>query len=213
MRLRGPAVRLLLLLLFGSAAALGAASAAPVPKDGEKPVLYFPTQVGTKMELKDEARDWWSAGKITASETKDGVTTVIIEWEFFNKQDGRRPLTEKVAVSAKGVARLAYGQQVLDPPFYMLKLPIKKGDKWDTTFKTQSGKSEGQAVAGELEEVKTPAGTFKAVPVHFEYTIDKVTRRMTHWYAPQVGLVQHSSTGYDGVPVIQVLKTFAPPRP
>jgi hypothetical protein len=213
-------MRLLLPILLGSAVILGTGSAAPVPRDGEKPALYFPTQVGTKFAYKDQSGDdFQSAATITGADTKDGVTTVSVEWVHFNKQDGKRLLKEKLAVSAKGVFRVSLNGTELTPPLCLLKLPVKKDDKWDTSFTSDGVKSEGRAVAGESQEVKTPAGKFTVVPVHYEYTIEKQTRRMTRWFAPQVGVVQESSRGYKDEPVLLVLKTFelpnrdAPPAP
>jgi len=207
-------MRIILPLLFATVAVLGTVSAAPVPKDAGKPVLYFPTEVGTKIEYKDETGgNYQSAGKIVSAETKDGVTTITLEWKLANEQDGSRVLQEKLAVSAKGVFRVSLGGMDLTPPMCLLKLPVKRGDKWDTTFTHGGTKSVGEAYAGEPEVVKTPAGKFTAIPVEYEYTIDKVTRRMTHWYAPQAGLVQESFNGYKQEGKLIVLKTLQPPKP
>ena len=203
---------LLPLLLLASATTLGTVAAAPVPKDTEKP-LYFPTQVGAKMVFKDESGDYRSEGKIADAETKDGVTTIAVEWSLFNKQDGESTVKEKLAVSAKGVFRTAMSGVDLAPPLCLLKLPLKTGDKWDTSFTYAGMKSVGTAVAGEPEEVPTPAGKFTAVPVHYEYTLNKVTRHMTYWYAPRVGLVQQNFTGYKQEPKLLVLKVFLPSKP
>ena len=208
-------MRTILPLLFGTAAVLGTVSAAPVPKDAGKPVLYYPTEIGTKIEYKDETETTTSrAGEIVSAETTDGVTTITLEWGQASKQDGAHVVKEKVAVSAKGVFRVSLDGTELMPPMCLLKLPVKKGDKWDTTFTSGGTKSVGSATAGEPEEVKTPAGKFTAVPVEHEYTIGKVTQRMTHWYAPQVGLVQESFVGYKrNDKKLIVLKTLQLPKP
>lgn len=207
-------MRLLLLCLLIPAAALGTAWAAPVPKDKGKPVLYFPTEVGTKIEYKDETGgEYQCVGKITEAETKDDVTTITIEWEHFNKQDGQRTLKEKLAVSTKGVFRVSIGGSELKPPKCLLKLPVKKGDTWDTSFTCSGTKSVGEAVASEPEEVKTPAGTFTAIPVHYTYTIDKRTQHMVYWFAPQMGIVKHDFTGYKQESKVTTLKEFTLPKP
>jgi hypothetical protein len=190
---------------------LGVAAAAPVPKNRGKPALYFPTKVGTKLVYEDENGGDEQTYRVSEAKEKDGAIIVTVEMDLYNPQDGKRSLIERVAVSEKGVFRLELGQQKLTPPLCLLQLPCKAGDEWNTDFSYGTLKSKGTAIVCEHEEIKVPAGKFTAIPINYEYTIDGITRRMTEWYAPEVGVVKKAST-QSNKPKVNVLKAYVIPQ-
>lgn len=180
-----------------------AASAAPKPKDDGKPVLYFPTRVGTKW-VYDDGRE--TTFEVSAVEIKADVTIVTV--------DAIRPkgksLYEKVSVSAKGLERIQFNQY--DPySYWLLKLPAKVGNSWDFDVAKQStlrGET-GTKTIGETELIKVPAGKFQAICVETvlkaidgQATADPFT--LKSWFAADVGLVKQMR----GAAVIRELKSF-----
>ncbi|HEX3151677.1 MAG TPA: hypothetical protein VHR66_26635 [Gemmataceae bacterium] len=145
-----------------------AASAAPKPKDDGKPVLYFPSRVGTKW-VYDEGRE--TSFEVSAVEIKADVTIVTV--------DAIRPkgksLHEKVSVSAKGVERIQFSNY--EPfSYWLLKLPAKVGDSWDFDVAKQSTLrgEKGTKTIGETELIEVPAGKFRAICVE---TVLKASNR------------------------------------
>jgi hypothetical protein len=191
--------RTVALLLMLATLTLGA----PRPKVDDKPVLYYSTTVG----------DQWV---LTLGTGKDAIETpmkevVEVDWKggtahvtfvTINKDKTRgTPITFEV--SDQGVYWVANEGTPLNKPWCYLKLPAKRGDKWENTVAGANGNPVVTAytVIGE-EEVETPAGKFKAVKVEMEAESGKVRR--TDWWAPGVGLVKHD----DGSPRQLVLTSF-----
>jgi hypothetical protein len=200
--------RLLTAVLVG-VAVLGAAPAAPVPKEGAAP-LYFPTEVGTKW-----VKRYGGGGgahsdttyTVTAVEDKDGAKVVTVseaytvDWsriikvvgqegpdvEFIERPDAR------YRVSADGVFVLANydfeKKRLVDrkEPGCVLRLPAKPGDR-------EQGKDGGYkwtSTVGKPERVEVAAGTFEAIRVDLESTQDeKGLPRRTFWHAPGIGVVK-----------------------
>ena len=79
----------------------------------------------------------------------------------------------------------------------VLRFPIKPGDVWPLVIPIQKGLvcDGGAVTVGDSEDVKVPAGTYRATKV-----VSKVTevdgkpipqpRTYTYWYAKGVGLVK-----------------------
>lgn len=185
--------------LLVPAAVLVAAPAAPVPKDRLLAADgYYPTVVGTKLVYDlgggEETR------VVTAVERAEGGTLVTT---MFLQPDGLKTAHMKVKVTAKGLFLAEEGGGAYDPPWCILELPPKAGNKWDTL---SGGRSQvtGSMTAHGIEEVEVPAGTFRAAKVVWEHGDNPAT----YWYAPQVGLVK-LTYGQTAV----VLKSYTPGKP
>jgi hypothetical protein len=159
----------------------GALPAAPVPRDAGKPPLFFPTRVGTKLDYDEIGGDGY-VQTITESTEKNGryvitVRTLGLGWKDDPTHDAR------YEVSTDGVFRLAVGETSAfagsDPPDCWLKLPHREGDKWGLNAKDRLPPH----VAGKVETVKVPAGTFEAIRV------DR-GKNYTYWFARGVGIVK-----------------------
>jgi len=154
--------------------------------------------------------------KVTGREKIGEIETFILTTEI----DGAATEKEFVAIDATGIRMLRQasgpsGERVTDyaQPFVRLKLPPVKGDKWE--WKGEIGKEKATAAftnEGE-EEVKVPAGTYKAwkVTVMIEQGAAKQTG--ANWFAPGVGIVRQvakfESEGRKHESVIE-LKSFEP---
>jgi hypothetical protein len=75
----------------------------------------------------------------------------------------------------------------------LLKLPYKAGDTWKETYTTKYGKEWNVVCkAGDMESVKTPAGTFKTIPVESKYTSGDTEVTTKSWYAQEIGLIKET---------------------
>lgn len=180
------------------------ACAVTIPASGsedKKPLLYFPTTVGSRWEY--ESDGFVRVEVVTAvKETKEGKhVDVGIEFDGKVTQSGRLVVSEQglCVVSGRGAIDLK-------EPVWLLKLPHKEGNKWDTVIDIAPGKWGGVSKATGPEEVKVPAGTYQAIVVRYEGNApgqDHVVT--TRWYAPDVGKVKEL---YDKK--LTVLKRFTP---
>lgn len=96
----------------------------------------------------------------------------------------------------------------------MLRFPIKTGDSWTFAYPIQKGLlcEGGKMSVGEDEDIKVPAGTFRATKV--VSTVTEVDRKpinkpyaYAHWYAKGVGLVRAEWDGGG-----RELKSFTPAK-
>lgn len=170
------------------------ATAAPRPK-GDKATLYYPTNLG----------DRWILGRGTGADAMEIPEKEVVDVDW---KDGAARVTVKTGesritfeVSDRGVYWIANDGENLEKPWCYLKLPAKRGEKWENTG---AGATTAYAVVSE-EQVETPAGKFTALKVEVSEA-GKV--RMTNWWAPGVGLIKQD----DGSPRMLVLKSFTPGR-
>ena len=181
-------------------------SASPVPKPRIKESeLYYPTRVGTKWVEEHESRGEVHA-VITKSEIKGDSRHVHVAYSF---KDGTQCSTLRIAVSERGVYRLAVNDQIDTPPVCWLKLPFKHGDSWDSFG--------FHHVVGRPEEIQVPAGKYPAIPVELSssllcgqmadgggHGLAGLRFSSTRWFAPGVGMIRQVN-GADFV-----MKSFTP---
>jgi hypothetical protein len=186
----------------------GWAAAAPASKAPADPgPAYFPTALGTKWVYDENGREWtW---EVTAAEAKAGETVVTLSASAGGDLEPR----VKAAVSARGVYQFELGPFKIDP-VCELRFPVKAGDSWAVDVAQQKGGltgSTGTVTVGEVEEVKVPAGKFRALRLDVVISAENgrplaEPKRAARWYAPGVGLVK-LTTGKD---FTRALKAFTP---
>jgi hypothetical protein len=158
--------------------------AAPVPRDAGKQ-FYFPTQVGTKLLYDFGPAHGPYLEVVTESEERDGRYRVTVKRTNPEEKDDEGASRTLYEVSGDGVFVLAYYLELgadrltCEPPYCLLKLPHKVGEKWGGNLKDK----EPEMVAGKVETVKVPAGTFEAIRVD-------QGPKSTYWYAPGLGCVK-----------------------
>jgi len=151
--------------------------------------------------------------KVTGREKIGEVETFILTTEIDNTATEK----EYLAIDATGIRMLrqASGDRVTDyaQPFVRLKLPPVKGDKWEWKGELAKEKATASFTNEGEDEIKVPAGTYKAwkVTVAIEQGATKQTG--TNWFAPGVGIVRQiakfESEGRKHESVIE-LKSYEP---
>lgn len=180
---------------------LSLAVAAPVPKELRAPPPLFPTAVGTRWEYVEEATgkaDHTREIVASAADT-DGARVVQLRWTGSGYGDRSDYRVDATTVSWVGVV----DGQVRARPYIQFKKDARAGEKWDAGIEPfgQNGQPVYTGVQDEPEDVKTPAGTFKAVRVRITYG------NIDFWFAPGVGLVKWNQGGK-----VVVLGKFTPGR-
>ena len=151
-----------------------------------EPVLYFPTKVGAKWVYGDDGSTYTMV--VTKVEPKRDAALVTVSLVF---PDGRTQHYETMEVSRTGLREVENFYRKYDPPVPHLRLPHIPGAKWESPIRLD-GEDRGtsEMAASPTEEVKVPAGTFRAVRVGTLSTWWQSQQRVPHWYAPGVGLVR-----------------------
>ena len=191
----------LLLASILCAALLAVTSAAPVPKDASKPVLYFPTQVGAKWVYKEG--DSEVVYRITSVAQRGEVARVT-----YGKEEGEKFVSEYVmVVSRNGLVMESDG---LDGPLSVLKLPVTPSQTWtEECLSALLGKGKATFTA-EAKDVVVPAGAYRTIRVRSVVSMERLEKEVIHeiWYAPEVGAVKEAY-GH----IVRELKSFTPAKP
>ena len=177
----------LAVMIAACALAPSALPAAPVPKHLllKDDLFCYAMCVGDRYEFVQE--DMLLNYVVTeAAETKEGLR-VRLEQEA---REARRIHAETVILSARGVKVVEYNGTKLDPPFWWVKLPHEEENSWADAFgeQTWTGKTVG------WEEVKVPAGTFRAI--HVQHIEPKPRGITSYWFAPGIGCIKWESALY-----------------
>jgi len=183
--------RALLAVLLVPIAAATPATAAPVPppKGKEPPPYYFPTQVGAEWVYDDDGAKYTFT--VTKVERKAGAMLVTVGLSYGKTTQH----SYTVEVGKSGIRETLNFNRKVEPPTPLLKVPFAKGDRWESPMSLDGEKRADYVITvGGVEEVKVPAGTFKAVRVDKVSTgVDgKTNQTITTWYARGVGPVRIS---------------------
>jgi hypothetical protein len=163
---------------------------------------YFPAQEGTKWTYR----------------TADGVVTVRVA--KFEKQNGiwcarmetldRNEVVavQHVAITPKGVVRVAHNGEKVDPPMMLLEFPIAGPRTWtiDSKMSNRSGTEMLRGKCGSKTVDVTVPGmstmNVKLVQVTFDFDVNGKPASINSWYAEKVGLVRQRI--FDGDKVIEL---------
>jgi hypothetical protein len=179
-----------LVLIAGNLGTWQVTSALPIQKDKPKPALFYPTQVGTKRVYEQAGKDNY-VEVITDVTTKGEVTLVTVQ----ELVDGKLEPSDVVSVTENGLSSLYRGKDKLDPPITFLKLDAKPGESWKVESSAADRKFKVRFTFTGEEEVKVPAGRYKALKLESEMTSNGRTFTATAWYAKGVGMVKSVSPG------------------
>ncbi|AMV27524.1 hypothetical protein VT84_24195 [Gemmata sp. SH-PL17] len=197
----------LIVALFASGALIGLAPAAPVPKHlMPKEPLYYSVQKGTRWVYTDNGMDCEFEATDVKPLARDGWTVTV---ECV--RDGAKSPYQKIEVSPRGLVVIEARGISAENPLCLLQRPAEPNAEWSYRRDNPGATySRGAMMVTGTEDVKVPAGVFRAVRVVHEVTVvwnDKPIQqlRVTTWYAPDVGLVKATGEGYKSE-----LKSFTP---
>jgi hypothetical protein len=184
---------------------LSLASAAPAPREADKPALYIPTKVGDKrvLALVGSENEWTEV--VSKVENKEGMKSITIEsfWKFRS--------TEQYSLTEKGLFLVSFGDFRYSEPWCIVKAPYRAGEKWETDFTEFGTRSQSTYTNGDVEWVEVPAGKFKALRVETEHQGKTPPTTTTIWYTSGVGYVKKVGRNGDGKEeFVVVLKSFTP---
>jgi hypothetical protein len=172
----------LLLALAGAARA----------QDKMETTPYYPLAVGTTWEYR--VGDNKFTLKVTKHEKVGNVLCARVEYLVKDKDKGAEKVQsfEHISVSKDGVTRNSQEGKEITPPVLFLKLPPKKDETWKVDSKTAGGETiKGTFKNNGEEEVKVPAGSYKAVVVASQdLEANGVKMSVTYYFAEKVGIVK-----------------------
>lgn len=169
---------------------------APVPPERRQAPLYFPTTAGTTWAYQlNDGREYTDV--VTKVEPGAGEATVSVARR--TPEGIVHPSSDKYVVSTRGLLRVEGCGIKKDRPEWLLKLPYKVEQTWETGGEQDmldpfpSQKCTHLAIGEEV--VAVPAGTYKALRVTEKYhqipgCMMDPPPPATVWYAPGVGVVK-----------------------
>ena len=159
------------------------AIAAPVPMDDLKKLpKYYPVVPGTVWEY--EMGETTQKIRVTDSKKDDED---VIRGSLGTIVEDRETASEGFKVDETGVYRTRIPGLTFSPPILLLKFGIKDGEEWTT----KTGEYIVKCKLDGQEEIKVPAGTYKAIKVsHTTEHNGKIVNAATSYYSEGVGLVK-----------------------
>jgi hypothetical protein len=181
---------------------LGAATFSQKKPPGKKQSAgdYWPMQPGNAWTLAVKANGQSVPTQrvlVTGVQSGSDGRTVRLVYQANNKT----VQSETYLVKPDTVYRLtsnAGAQSRLEPPFPVIRLPMRDGQQWKWEGVIRTGQNRAKArstltVSGPAL-VKTPAGTFGAYKVQSELIVESGGREErlpnAYWFAPGIGLIQ-----------------------
>jgi hypothetical protein len=146
---------------------------------------YYPLAVGSSWEYKA------GESKYTLKVTKHEKVgnTLCARVEMFVKD---KPVSfEHVGVTNEGVYRHSFESKEAQPPVLFLKLPPKKDEPWKVDSKVGGESVKGTFKNTGEEDVKVPAGSYKAIVVTSQdLEANGIKMAVTYYFAKDVGMVK-----------------------
>lgn len=174
-----------------------AAGQATKEKGGEpskaKAADYYPLAVGTKWHYEIENGNGqkvqlvYQIAKLERIEGRELARLEIIA------RGQKTQYTEHLHSDAAGVYRDRMHNLDFSPPLCLIKYPVKTGERWTSEFTAGGHRMKVEGTAGPAEEVKVPAGKFRAIPCSLTISDGKDSSTTINWFAPGVGIVKQKT--------------------
>ena len=187
--------------------------APPQKPSTKEPTYYYPVKVGAKWVFEKELWNKDEVLVVTLVTKGDAGFLVTVEQE---NSKGERSPNHKMLVSAEGLWLTEEQGEPYSPPWQVLKVPHKAGDKWDVTTERAAAIAASVKhsvilcrVAAEPELLKVPSGKFDALKVSTTKTKvnGKAVDDSVSWYAAGIGLLKQE---WKNGRTIGTLKVFTP---
>jgi hypothetical protein len=152
----------------------------------KKASQYLPISIGSGWVLKDNMGE--VAIRISVRERFAGQDCYRVDWidEVVYQSEYWMVTDEGIIV----IGRRVMNQDVqFVKPYLLLKHKLTPGDSWETSVSFGSINELVKFVVGPEEDISTPAGQFRAIPVLMHSRAVEYKR----WYAKDIGLVREDS--------------------
>ncbi len=154
-----------------------------------KPSDYFPLAKDNSWTY-EAASGMLIVVRVTEHEKVGAETCARLETSLNNTVVA----TEHVTVRDDGLYRVAVAKQEVKPALRFLKLPPKKGEKWEVDSKIAGETIKGTFEAGEVE-VTVPKGKYKTVTAAGQnLSANGQPISLTYYFAEKVGIVQQTAS-------------------
>jgi hypothetical protein len=174
-------------------------------KDKLDKIEYYPLKVGTKW-------DYLVNGKkvtvtVTAHETMDGVPCAKLETDA-----GGVPITEHLGVQDGYLVRVRANNQKVEPPFKLMKLPLKSGEQWNNDSKLGAFTIAGKMAVTEDKKTKVGNSVYDTMLVtSSDLKVAGQDATMKSWFDKNKGLVKQTYVlAASGVEINLELTNFTP---
>ncbi len=174
--------------------------------DGQ--VDYFPFKQGSRWLYDAKVNGRAVSMKILISNIQSGPERQAAEFESV--VNGKVTATEFVGKSSEGPFRLRMNGNDITPPLQLLRIPVTKGDIWNTAARIAGEPMNAHSFV-DVQQVVVPAGTFDAVVVTTEATSREGKIVNKQWFAPGIGPVKQEAK-IMGVSITAELKRYDPGR-
>jgi len=179
------------------AGAFAPLASAKKPKPAKTAADYFPLRVGDSWTYRNSEEGGYTLKVLSEEPHAGGPSRYVVELlsgvkilHIFSKQNGWVLFHSESYPEHEGL------QASYEPPKQYLPNPLIAGQAWTWSGKdpTQVEHQERSRAVG-AEEVKVPAGKFRAMKVVTEVAGGGAKKTTTSWYADGVGLVKTMTDG------------------
>jgi hypothetical protein len=171
---------------------------------------YYPLKVGSTWHYRIDAGTGQKGtlrSVIAGVENSDGKSLSRLEVDVNGQ---RAPATEHLMSDEKGVSRVKMNGLELSPPLYLLKYPLKAGQKWETKTTVAGQQLDVSCRQGTEEDIEVPAGKYRAISSTIQTTQQTpkgaVSIVNTYWFANDVGVVKQKIEIGDKVILMELTK-------
>src|SRR5262245_55940261 len=159
-------------------------------EDPAKAETYYPLKPGSRWvyRFRDGQTETEQTVRVAGREKAGDATLTRVEVIAREPRTGKEfeRYTERIGVSAEGVAYHTSSGEKLAAPNLRLKFPLREKATWKDEV-TLAGKTARQLyTVGKEAGVVVAAGRFRAMPVTCETEVNRWTITVTSWYAPGV---------------------------
>jgi hypothetical protein len=177
--------------LVGVALLVASANLAMTAVGGEKgtglaDTPYFPLKVGTKWEYQAGGKK--IVVEVKAHEKVEGEMCARLETD-----SGGVVLTEHLAVKDGFVIRVQANGQKIDPPFKVLKVPVKADETWTNNSKAQGFDITATLKVSEDKKLKVLTKDYDTFKVEASaMKVGNQEAKMTSWFDKEMGMVKQT---------------------
>lgn len=156
-------------------------------------VDYYPLKAGTRWQYQIETGNGqkvpltYQIGGIERIEGKELARLEVLA------EGQKSPYTEHLHGDDGGVFRDRMHNLEFSPPLCLIKYPVKPGERWVTDITVGGRKMRVEGTEGPAQDVKVPAGKYRAIPCSIVVSDGKDKSTNVFWFAAGVGIIKQET--------------------